>query len=312
MESFGSSVVPVIRYSIAEPDRVDSRKSRFDQREARPGSGFHAREVLDLLAVEEPLVLVAVTATGESVPLGLAMRTPGDDHALATGFLASEGVITSANQVARFADEVSGCGRRAVTRLSVHLATGVDPGADALEAWSIRSSSCGLCGRTAVEQIMGRTIPIADSPESATVAPKTLCLLPDTLAETQTVFHRTGGLHAAALFSAEGELLSMFEDIGRHNAVDKVVGAAMLGQVGLTDKILMLSGRAGFELIQKAATVGIPVVASIGAPSSLAVELAGRANLTLAGFVRRTGFNLYAGGKRIARDFAAVIDPVDR
>jgi FdhD protein len=158
---------------------------------------------------------------------------------------------------------------------------------------------------------MGRFSSISATAVVSTVSSDVLCGLPAALSDAQTVFHRTGGLHAAALFTKEGDVLSAFEDIGRHNAVDKVIGAALMDHVDLSDKIMMLSGRAGFELIQKAAAVGIPVVASIGAPSSLAVELAERANLTLAGFVRRTGFNLYSGRQRIACDTASTIHLVD-
>jgi FdhD protein len=261
----------------------------------------------DVLAVEEPLELRV-----DGKALAVTMRTPGHDVELAHGFLLSEGVIGSREDVldARYCDSVDDDGRNTYNVLDVGLAGHVPPPETGVERNFYTTSSCGVCGKASLDAVRLRTRypPGADPVE---VSPATLSALPDLLRARQRVFDRTGGLHAAGLFTATGEPLVVREDVGRHNAVDKVLGWALLqGRVPAAGAVLMVSGRTSFELVQKAVMAGVPVLGSVSAPSSLAVELAEESGLTLVGFIRDGSMNLYAGGQRVVADTSREPEPV--
>ncbi|MBK3635761.1 formate dehydrogenase accessory sulfurtransferase FdhD [Streptomyces sp. MBT97] len=252
----------------------------------------------DTLVAEEPLEIRL-----DGKPLAITMRTPGDDFALAAGFLVSEGVLACASDLLNIvycAGATGDGGANTYNVVDVRTAPGVKIPDITLERNVYTTSSCGLCGKASLDAVRTTTRwPIADTPPLR-MAPALLTSLPDRLREAQRVFDRTGGLHAAALFSEEGELLDAREDVGRHNAVDKLVGRALQnGDLPLSRTILMVSGRASFELAQKAVMAGIPVLAAVSAPSSLAVDLAAETGLTLVGFLRGSSMNVYAGEDRI-------------
>ncbi|MFK4221676.1 formate dehydrogenase accessory sulfurtransferase FdhD [Streptomyces sp. NPDC019890] len=252
----------------------------------------------DTLVAEEPL---EIRLNGK--PLAITMRTPGDDFALAAGFLVSEGVLGSAADVRNivYCAGAKDDGTNTYNVVDVQLAPGVPVPDITLERNVYTTSSCGLCGKASLDAVRTTArFPIADTPP-VRVEPALLSGLPDRLRAAQRVFDRTGGLHAAALFSEEGELLNIREDVGRHNAVDKLIGRALQDdRLPLARVILLVSGRASFELAQKAVMAGIPVLASVSAPSSLAVDLAAETGLTLVGFLRGANMNVYAGDRRIA------------
>jgi FdhD protein len=247
----------------------------------------------DRLATEEPMEIRIEEPGAEQRSVAVTMRTPGHDFELAVGFLLTEGLIAGR-------DDVRGVRYCAVPREEQHYNVVSVSVARALE-FEQRSfyatSSCGVCGKASLDAIDVQCAPIADGP---VIAPAVVTSLPDALREAQAVFDRTGGLHAAGLFGAEGALIMSREDVGRHNAVDKLVGAQLLeGRLPLSDSILMVSGRTSFEIIQKAATAGIPIVCAVSAPSSLAVDAARRFGLTLVGFLRGERFNIYTRAERI-------------
>jgi FdhD protein len=252
----------------------------------------------DFLAAEEPLGIRV-----DGTALTMTMRTPGDDLELAAGFLVSEGIVRSRADIAgiRLCDGVA-CGHGDHDGLGniadVTLAPGRTVPSGAQRRF-LTTSACGICGKASIEDIcvLPRT-PLAD--DHSRFSPAVLARLPERLREAQRVFSRTGGLHAAALFSAGGELSLVREDVGRHNAVDKVVGRAVLDdRLPLAGCVLLVSGRASFELVQKAALAGIPLLAAISAPSALAVDLAEEAGMTLVGFLRGPSMNVYAGAHRL-------------
>ncbi|MCL8018045.1 formate dehydrogenase accessory sulfurtransferase FdhD [Streptomyces sp. AS02] len=251
----------------------------------------------DTLVAEEPL---EIRLGGK--PLAITMRTPGDDFALAVGFLVSEGVVSRAEDVANIAYCAGATqdGSNTYNVVDVQLAPGVPLPDITLERNVYTTSSCGLCGKASLDAVRTTTRwPIADTPP-VRVAPELPAALPDRLRAAQRVFDRTGGLHAAGLFSPEGEPLDLREDVGRHNAVDKLIGRALLsGRLPLSQHVLLVSGRASFELAQKAVMAGIPVLAAVSAPSSLAVDLAAETGLTLVGFLRGDSMNVYAGEQRL-------------
>lgn len=251
----------------------------------------------DALAVEEPLELRI-----DGRALAVTMRTPGHDVELAHGFLLTEGVVGAASDIrdARYCGSLDEDGRNTYNVLDVGLAEGVPPPDTGVERNFYTTSSCGVCGKASLDAVRLRTrYSPADDP--VRVAPELLATLPDVLRERQRVFDSTGGLHAAGLFTAEGEPLVVREDVGRHNAVDKVLGwALMQGRVPARGSVLVVSGRASFELAQKAVMAGVPVLAAVSAPSSLAVELAAECGLTVAGFVRDGRMNVYCHGDRLA------------
>ncbi|OEJ93572.1 formate dehydrogenase accessory sulfurtransferase FdhD [Streptomyces thermolilacinus] len=251
----------------------------------------------DTLVAEEPL---EIRLNGK--PLAVTMRTPGDDFTLAAGFLVSEGVLGSADDVRNIA-YCAGArddGGNTYNVVDVRLAPGVPVPDITLERNVYTTSSCGLCGKASLDAVRTTArFTLADGPP-VRVGVDVLAALPDRLRAAQQVFERTGGLHAAALFSPSGELIDVREDVGRHNAVDKVVGRALReGRLPLGGTVLMVSGRASFELAQKAVMAGVPVLAAVSAPSSLAVDLAAETGLTLVGFLRGGSMNVYAGEERL-------------
>jgi len=252
----------------------------------------------DTLVAEEPL---EIRLNGR--PLAITMRTPGDDFALAAGFLVSEGVLGTASELRNivYCAGATADGANTYNVVDVQTAPGVAIPDITLERNVYTTSSCGLCGKASLDAV--RTTarwPLADTPPLR-LTTELLSRLPERLRAAQRVFDRTGGLHAAALFGEDGELLDVREDVGRHNAVDKLVGRALqAGDLPLSRTVLMVSGRASFELAQKAVMAGIPVLAAVSAPSSLAVDLATETGMTLVGFLRGTSMNIYAGEHRIA------------
>jgi FdhD protein len=255
----------------------------------------------DTLAVEEPLEIRLATAPGELEPFTVTMRTPGHDVELALGFLVAEGVVSRPDQVlsARHCPDAAldADGNPTHTVVEVVLAPGVTPPAAA--RYRNVSSACGVCGTETIAAVRSRSA-FSPAHDDVRVEPDVLAVLPERLRAAQRIFDRTGGLHAAGLFTAAGELLCLREDVGRHNAVDKVVGWAFQeGRLPLSGLVLQVSGRASFELVQKAWTAGCPVLTAVSAPSSLAVDLAVEAGLTLVGFSRGDSFNIYAGVERV-------------
>lgn len=250
----------------------------------------------DTLAAEEPM---EIRVNGRA--LTVTMRTPGDDFDLAVGFLVSEGVVHHAGDVAsiRYCAGATAEGLNTYNVVDVVLDPSVPPPDASLERNFYTTSSCGLCGKASLDAVRTSTTwSVAEDPLSITS--DLLATFPDRLREDQQVFDRTGGLHAAALFSAEGEQLLVREDVGRHNAVDKVLGhAAREGLLPLRGTVLMVSGRASFELVQKALMAGVPMLAAVSAPSSLAADLAEENGLTLVGFLRGESMNVYAGAHRL-------------
>ena len=253
-----------------------------------------ARDVTDQLAVEAPLEIRLVTPEGERT-LTVTMRTPGADADLALGFLLAERVIASATDV----QSLAACAHNPNV-IRVAFAPGVEPRLDGLARSFASSSSCGACGKSSVEAVLS-TVPA----ESVPLGPRRVTAaalhgIPAALRLGQGVFEATGGLHAVAAFSFGGALLRACEDIGRHNAFDKLVGASARGaEVPLAECIVALSGRAGFELVQKAAVARVPMLVALGAPSSLAAELADRTGITLIGFLRADSFNVYTHAARL-------------
>jgi FdhD protein len=250
----------------------------------------------DALAVEEPL---EIRVNGAS--FSVTMRSPGDDFDLVAGFLVSEGVIWAAEQLVsmRFCAGTDDQGLQTFNVIDAELSADTAPPDLSLERHVYTSSSCGICGTASIEAVH-KAAHFGHLHDETTYAAELLGSLPDRLREHQKVFDRTGGVHAAGLFDPSGELLCLREDVGRHNAVDKVVGWALReGRLPLGGTVLQVSGRASFELVQKAHMAGIPVLAAVSAPSSLAVEHAESAGLTLLGFSRGGGFNAYAGSERI-------------
>ncbi|MFF7259056.1 formate dehydrogenase accessory sulfurtransferase FdhD [Streptomyces sp. NPDC008159] len=257
----------------------------------------------DTLVAEEPL---EIRLNGK--PLAITMRTPGDDFALAAGFLVSEGVLAERSDLQNivYCAGATADGSNTYNVVDVRTTAGVVIPDITLERNVYTTSSCGLCGKASLDAV--RTTarwPIDDThggdAPPVRLDPDLLAALPDRLRAAQRVFDRTGGLHAAALFTEDGELLDVREDVGRHNAVDKLIGRALQnGSLPLSRAVLLVSGRASFELAQKAVMAGIPVLAAVSAPSSLAVDLAAETGLTLVGFLRGASMNVYAGEHRIA------------
>ena len=252
----------------------------------------------DQLATEEPLE-IRVIAAGRRRTVAITMRTPGADFELAVGFLFSEGVIAGGDDVRR----VTYCTDREVDAeqryniVNVELAGAAAPDLRSLERHFFTNSACGVCGKASMDALEVRSAPLSDGPE---VPVDVLYGFPERLRARQGLFDATGGLHAAGLFSAGGELLAVREDVGRHNALDKLIGWAVLqGRVPLRDEVLVVSGRSSYEILQKAITAGITVVCGISAPSSLAVDLAERFGVTLVGFLRERRCNVYAHAGRI-------------
>lgn len=257
---------------------------------------FHSRP--DVIAGEEPL---EIRLAGR--PLTVTMRTPGHDIELVNGLLFAEGIIHSASDVEdiRYCAGADQDGRNTYNVVDVTLAGVADPAAVVAATRSMSATSaCGVCGKASIDALrarVGYSLPVG----KPVLTPQTVVALPSALRGRQQAFNRTGGMHAAALADAAGELSEVREDVGRHNAVDKVVGAALIaGRIPVGDRVLLTSSRASFELVQKAVLAGIGMLVAVSAPSSLAVELATAAGLTLVGFVRADSFNIYCGAERIA------------
>lgn len=265
--------------------------------------GATVQPATDVLAAEEPLeIRVGFGPLGqrEHRTLAITMRTPGHDFELAAGFLLTEGLLTGPQDLQGiiYCPDVSKDEERENV-VRAELAPSVQPDLPRLERHFYTSSSCGVCGKTSIAAVHAAGCPRL--PAGGLQVPiEVIHALPERQRQAQELFEQTGGLHAAALFSASGELLLLREDVGRHNALDKVIGAALLaGQLPLHQAVLLVSGRASFELVQKAAVAGIPVMAAVGAPSSLAVSAAHDFGLTLCGFVRQQRFNIYTHPERI-------------
>lgn len=256
----------------------------------------------DELAAEEPLEIrleYGITNQREVKNISVTMRTPGNDDELAVGFLYTEGIIGAIEDVQLAAHCFIACNEDRQNVIQVSLKESIIPNLQNTDRNFYTTSSCGVCGKSSISAI--RTVnqyqsAVDDNKISATL----LCTFPQLLRNRQDIFDHTGGLHASALFSPEGELLLIREDVGRHNALDKLIGAALNeGLLPLNDKVLLLSGRASFELVQKAAMAGINIIAAVGAPSTLAVQLAEEFNITLCGFLRGQRFNIYTSSQRI-------------
>jgi FdhD protein len=249
----------------------------------------------DYLAAEEPLEI----RIGDD-PLSVTMRTPGHDLELAAGFLFTEGLVQRRAQIVALEENAGTTEGNRGNVVLANLSPEAAPDFEKMRRHFFAASSCGICGKASIDSVRARTL-VPPNPDFR-LDPEVLVKLPDALRESQAVFGRTGGLHAAALFDGSGELLVVREDIGRHNAVDKVIGWALLGErVPLGNTLLLVSGRGGFEIVQKAIVAGLPVVASVSAPSSLAVQLARELGQTLIGFLRGRRFVVYAGAERVGK-----------
>jgi FdhD protein len=257
----------------------------------------------DALATEEPME-IRLLAGQTKQTVAVTMRTPGADFELAAGFLYGEGIVDSAEDI----QKISYCvdsdldTEQRYNIVNVELRGGREFDLRPLERHFYTTSACGVCGKASLEQLELRGCPVM--PSGPEVSAEIINTLPEKLREAQGLFDATGGLHAAALFDNKGELFALREDVGRHNATDKLVGWALLeGRLPLTDHIVMVSGRSSFEILQKCLTAGVPVVCAISAPSSLAVDVAREFGMTLVGFLRGGRFNVYAGYERIQPDF---------
>ena len=282
--------------ALAQPQRP-APTTRVRMTAFKSGAG---RDTSDLLATEEPME-IRLLAGAEHHTVAITMRTPGTDFELAAGFLHGEQVVSSADDIRR----ITYCVDPAIdveqryNIVNVELRTGVPAHLPSLERNFYTTSACGVCGKATLEALRLRGCPTV--PPGPEVASSTLSGLPETLRRSQGLFASTGGLHAAALFDAEGTLLEVREDVGRHNAVDKLVGSAFLSRrLPLSGCVLMVSGRSSYEILQKALVAGIPIVCAISAPSSLAVAMASAFGMTLVGFLRDDRFNVYTGLERIA------------
>ncbi len=261
--------------------------------------GNNQKEETDFLAAEEPLEIRLLFGPAEDrrqQSVSVTMRTPGQDFDLATGFLFTEGIIQNTNDIS----DIKHCGGLSNNVVRVELKQNVLVNITKLERNFYTTSSCGVCGKASIDAV--RTVCRLEKQEIGDIhfTAGVLVTLPDVLRKAQSVFDNTGGLHGCALFDNSGKLILSREDVGRHNAVDKLIGAALqVGFFPIDSYLLLLSGRASFELVQKASMAGIRMVAAVGAPSSLAVEMAIEAGITLAGFLRNGGFNIYSGHERI-------------
>jgi FdhD protein len=276
-------------------DRPPLRRASVDTRVLAVENGT-GRERSDRLAGEEPLEIRAAGPGQDAVRVAVTMRTPGNDFELAAGFLHTEGLVQSRLELS----EIKYCTDVEVADqfynvVTVHLRRPFE--AELVQRNFGMTSACGVCGKTSIDSIEVASEPL---PEGPVIAAAVIAELPERLRDDQRTFERTGGLHATGLFTPDGELTLIREDVGRHNALDKVIGNRLLeGATPLSGSLALVSGRASFELVQKAAVAGIPVLCAVGAPSSLAVDAARRLGMTLVGFVRDRRFNVYAGAERI-------------
>ena len=278
---------------------MGKRPSSRTRTRVRVVRGSEERARSDYLATEEPLE-IRLVAGGRTHTVAVTMRTPGSDFELAAGFLYGEGVIGGRDEISRitYCTDPDVDPEQLFNIVNVELAAQVAPDLHSLERHFYTTSACGVCGKASLDALRLRGCPrVASGPR---VSPDVIYGLPGKLRGAQGVFESTGGLHAAGLFGSPGELVCLREDVGRHNAVDKLVGWALLqGKLPLSDQILMVSGRSSFEIMQKSLAAGVPIVCSVSAPSSLAVALAREFDMTLIGFLREQRFNVYADGDRI-------------
>jgi len=277
----------------AATKKVDVTRVAGDKREA----------ATDVLAGEEPMEIRLTIPQEDGLftrSLSVTMRTPGDDFELAAGFLFTEGIVSGAKDIERIEYTSEGKQDQEGNVVTVALRPGVQLDVKRLLRNFYVTSSCGVCGKTSLDAV--RVVVPHRLPRGAPkISPKIVRKLPERLRETQSLFAQTGGLHAAGLFTPNGKLISLREDVGRHNAVDKVVGDQLLkGKVPLSGAVLQVSGRGGFEIVQKAVVAGIPILSAVGAPSSLAVDLAREFDMTLLGFVREGRFTVYSDAGRLA------------
>lgn len=250
----------------------------------------------DILATEEPLEIL-LRAGEEQKTVAITMRTPGNDYDLAAGFLHNEGIIHSKNDFTGMTYCVDG-NQQEYNSLRIQLKVDSFPDLHQLERHFFANSACGVCGSTMLDDLSERNIPAL--PSGPVVDPSLITSLPDKLRQSQDLFESTGGLHAAALFDLDGNLLAVREDVGRHNALDKLIGWGLLNdQLPFHDRIVMVSGRASYELLQKSFVAGVSIFCAVSAPSSLAVDVAQRFGMTLVGFLRGIRFNVYTGVERI-------------
>jgi FdhD protein len=293
--------------ALADRSRHDASEAKRE-RTGRPGASVKARvraydngEVVrrsDAVATEEPLEIRLIHGN-QTHTAAVTMRTPGNDFELATGWLFAEGMLTNRSEVAKLAYCVDrGLGEEQLYNIvNVHLRAERPLELRSLERHFFTTSACGVCGKAGIEQLQTCAKPVADGPEMNI---DVLRSLPESLRAAQGVFERTGGLHAAGLFSTSGELMALREDVGRHNALDKLIGWALLeDRLPLTDHAVLVSGRASFELVQKCVVAGVPVMCAVSAPSSLAIDVAEEFNLTLVGFLRGDRFNVYTAPARL-------------
>ncbi|HEX5824710.1 MAG TPA: formate dehydrogenase accessory sulfurtransferase FdhD [Candidatus Limnocylindrales bacterium] len=256
----------------------------------------------DRVVGEEPLEIRAAGPGQEPIAVAITMRTPGFEEDLAVGFLRTEGLIDGPELLRTTYGEPASM-NQPDDQVTVHLARAFDASKVA-ERHFVATASCGICGKASLDEVAIRAAPLVAGP---VVPRKVILALPDLLRAAQRAFDETGGLHAAGLFTPAGELIAIREDVGRHNALDKLVGSQVLAKaMPLHDRLLMVSGRVSFEIVQKAAVAGIPIVAAVSAPSDLAIQAADRLGVTLVGFLRGDGFNVYAHDERIdLRDLLA-------
>lgn len=267
-------------------------------------NGDEGSATMDTLAIEEPLEIRLAFGAGQARTIkniAVTMRTPGNDAELATGFLFTEGIITGKQDLASVNHWFVACAENKENVIQIELNKAIIPQLKNADRNFYTTSSCGVCGKGSINAI--KTVSRYDPGQHCdlVISREMLLQLPDRLRQQQDVFDATGGLHACALFDASGELLLLREDVGRHNALDKLIGAALEKDwLPLKNTVLLLSGRASFELVQKAAMAGIGIIAAVGAPSSLAVQLAQEFGITLAGFLRQQRFNIYTMEQRIS------------
>jgi FdhD protein len=281
--------------------RTANRARRGSKTKARVRvvEGGRMRVRPDSLATEEPME-IRLLSGGARQTVAVTMRTPGADFELAAGFLFGEGIVKTPEDIAKISYCVDSDldAEQQYNIVNVELRAGREYDLRPLERHFYTSSACGVCGKASLEQLELRGCPIV--PPGPEVSAQTVYSLPGKLREAQGLFDATGGLHAAALFDAKGELLTLREDVGRHNATDKLVGWALLeGRLPLADHVVLVSGRSSFEILQKCLTAGVPIVCAISAPSSLAVDVARQFGITLVGFLRGGKFNVYAGFERV-------------
>jgi FdhD protein len=276
-----------------------ARRGSKTKARVRVFEGGESRMRSDSLATEEPME-IRLVAGGVKKTVAVTMRTPGADFELAAGFLYGEGIVSSAEDVVK----ISYCVDRDVDAeqryniVNVELRGGRDYDLRSLERHFYTTSACGVCGKESLDQLELRGCPVI--PPGPEVAAGTITSLPDKLREAQGLFDATGGLHAAGLFDADGNLLAVREDVGRHNATDKLIGWALMeGRLPLSNHVVMVSGRSSFEILQKCLTAGAPIVCAVSAPSSLAVDVARRFGITLVGFLRGERFNVYSSPERV-------------